>query len=103
MTHIENDRTHEAANAIKAAIKTSLEESGMLVENNSAERCPVDTGRLRNSITHKMDGDSSVQVGTDVEYAVYVEFGHKSKSHYLLNAAKDNTSAIAAIFKKNLS
>lgn len=40
--------------------------------------CPVDTGRLRSSITNTLttDGDGVVGiVGTDVEYAPYVEMG----------------------------
>lgn len=35
----------------------------------------VDTGRLRNSITIKKLGQCQYAVGTDVEYAPYVEFG----------------------------
>ena len=34
----------------------------------------VDTGNLRNSITHTTDDDAAY-VGTNVEYAGYVEFG----------------------------
>lgn len=34
----------------------------------------VDTGRLRGSIAHQLDGDS-VEVGTNVDYAVYVHEG----------------------------
>lgn len=34
----------------------------------------VDTGRLRSSIAHQVDGDS-VEVGTNVNYAVYVHEG----------------------------
>ena len=34
----------------------------------------VDTGRLRSSIAHQVDGDS-VEVGTNVHYAVYVHEG----------------------------
>ena len=34
----------------------------------------VDTGRLRSSITHQVDGDS-VEDGTNVDYAVYVHEG----------------------------
>ena len=34
----------------------------------------VDTGRLRGSIAHQVDGDS-VEVGTSVDYAVYVHEG----------------------------
>lgn len=34
----------------------------------------VDTGRLRSSIAHQLDGDS-VEVGTNVDYAIYVHEG----------------------------
>lgn len=34
----------------------------------------VDTGRLRGSIAHQVDGDS-VEIGTSVDYAVYVHEG----------------------------
>ena len=34
----------------------------------------VDTGRLRSSIAHQVDGDS-VEIGTNVNYAVYVHEG----------------------------
>lgn len=42
------------------------------------ERNPrrVDTGRLKNSLTHEVVPDEeTVLVGTNVEYAVYVEYG----------------------------
>lgn len=64
--------------------------------------CPVDTGRLRNSITWKQEGlqgggvpvltvkpkKNQVFVGTGIEYAPYVEFGTKRQDAqpYLLPA-----------------
>lgn len=48
------------------------------VESAAIRGCPVDTGRLRSSITHEVDRDSEGlvgTVGTNVEYAPYVEFG----------------------------
>lgn len=48
------------------------------VEGRAKHACPVDTGRLRASITHTIgrDGDGLfADVGTDVEYGPYVEFG----------------------------
>lgn len=47
---------------------------GMAAETNAKEICPVDTGRLRNSISNVHDEDS-VYIGTNVEYAEYQEFG----------------------------
>lgn len=39
---------------------------------------PVDTGRLRSSITHEVGGDAEgivARVGTNVEYAAHLEYG----------------------------
>lgn len=51
---------------------------GQLVENQAKRLCPVDTGRLRSSITHELRqerGVPVVRVGTNVKYAVYVHEG----------------------------
>lgn len=48
------------------------------VEGGAKRRCPVDTGRLRASITHALERDAGGlvgTVGTDVEYAPFVELG----------------------------
>lgn len=59
-------------------IAKMLERAAVKVEADAIRRCPVDTGRLRASITHNLGKDSTsvfADVGTDVEYAPYVEFG----------------------------
>lgn len=48
------------------------------VERTAKRLCPVDTGRLRSSITHQMGRDARgllAKVGTNVSYAKYVELG----------------------------
>lgn len=48
------------------------------VERSAKQACPVDTGRLRASITHRLEQDSQGLyglVGTNVKYALPVEFG----------------------------
>lgn len=52
----------------------TLEKACFLVENKAKIKAPVDTGQLRASITHEIDGETGI-VGTNVEYAPYVEFG----------------------------
>ncbi len=62
----------------EGAVAKHLQNVGRRVANNAKRRCPVDTGRLRSSITHAVfrEGDHlSAHVGTDVEYAIYVELG----------------------------
>lgn len=58
------------------AIERSLEAIGLQAEGYAKMLCPVDTGNLRNSITHTVDGaGQKAYIGTNVEYAPYVEFG----------------------------
>lgn len=55
-----------------------LKQVGVKCVNGAKRGCPVDTGRLRASITEELrhDGEGLVEVvGTDVEYAAYVELG----------------------------
>lgn len=59
---------------LDAAVAAALERVGSAAEGFAADLAPVDSGRLRNSITHKVD-DNSVTVGSPLEYAAYVEFG----------------------------
>ena len=44
------------------------------IERQATALTPVDTGNLRGSITAQEDGQSAI-VGTNVEYAPYVEYG----------------------------
>ena len=58
--------------------KVALEAVGLQGETNAKMHISavgaVDTGRLRNSISHATDDDSAY-IGTNVEYGVYVELG----------------------------
>ena len=63
-------------NTSNEAIERALEAIGLQCEGYAKMLCPVDTGRLRNSITHSVDAsEQKVYVGTNVEYAAYVEMG----------------------------
>ena len=42
----------------------------------------VDTGRLVNSITHAVANETTVAIGTNVEYAAYVEMGTQKSRPY---------------------
>ena len=45
-------------------------------EGYAKDLVPVDTGNLRNSISHKVDASAKeVYIGTNNEYAAYVELG----------------------------
>jgi len=48
------------------------------VESAAKRNAPVDTGRLRSSITHELGQagrDLVARIGTNVDYAPHVEFG----------------------------
>lgn len=51
---------------------------GIQVEGAAKRICPVDTGRLRSSITHEVTTDEKgvvCFVGSNVEYAIFQELG----------------------------
>lgn len=45
------------------------------IRNDAVAAAPVDTGRLRQSIGLQKRGEGHYRVGTNVEYAPYVEYG----------------------------
>ena len=51
-----------------------LERACLIVENQAKINCPVNYGTLRASIRSEVEGNQGV-VGTNTEYAPYVEFG----------------------------
>lgn len=70
-------------NSPTGPIAKKLLTTGQSVEGYAKRLCPVDTGRLRNSIDHKIgvDFDGLVcRIGSDVEYAKHVEEGTSTNS-----------------------
>ena len=71
------DNSDEVKSEMRSALLRGLEKCGFVAEKYAKKRCPVDTGNLRNSISHAVvDGDSTAAyIGTNEEYAPYVELG----------------------------
>lgn len=70
------DNSGEVLSAVQEAAARALEKCGLTAEGYAKRLAPVETGNLRNSITHQVDdGESTVYIGTNVEYAPYVELG----------------------------
>ena len=90
--------------AYEQARERSLEVIGLTAEKYAKEIVPVDTGRLRNSITHDVDG-KEVYIGTNVEYAPPVEYGTiKQKAQpFLVPAATDHASTYNQIIQDEFS
>lgn len=129
MFEIVQDNTNEILDNLDDAIERALEAIGLQAEGYAKAACyAVDTGLLRNSITHAIAGkqaaianytattpkkgkknegsygsapyeEHTVFIGTNVEYAPYVEFGHKLPSgktvagiHFLKNGVSGHST-----------
>ena len=89
------------------AVKKALMICGNNWENHAKDLVPVDTGRLKNSLTHEMPDNDTVAVGTNVEYAEYVEYGEKAvhrvgQAHFLRDAGLNNVEEYKNILEKEL-
>jgi phage gpG-like protein len=134
------DNSEEVKKAMQDNIARALEAVGLQAEGDVKLQCPVDTGLLRNSITHTVagenfthdytadkpdksgeiksgrisgsvgsEGEPAVYVGTNVEYAAYVEYGHSLPSggqvppqKYLQQAIENNADTYKKIIEKAL-
>lgn len=131
------DNTEEVLSALEAAIKRGNEAIGMTAERHAKKKCPVDTGRLRNSITYALAGEethvksykankkkagekerktytyegtaegkkgSGVYIGTNMEYAVFVENGARGRTavHFLQDAATGHTDEYKQLMEDSM-
>ncbi|EPH65625.1 hypothetical protein D932_00590 [Enterococcus casseliflavus 14-MB-W-14] len=70
------DHSDEAKEVLKQATIQWLFQACMLVEGQAVALAAVHTSRLRNSIDYVVDEAELIgYVGTNVEYAIYVEMG----------------------------
>ena len=70
------DNSEAVLEALRAAALRALERCGLQAEGYAKDLTPVDTGNLRNSITHQVsENGREVYIGTNMEYAPYVELG----------------------------
>lgn len=101
------DNSAEILEAMEFAKKRGLKAIGMAAEGYAKEQLyeghGLDTGRLRNSISHATDEDSAY-IGTNVEYAIYVELGARGRSgyHYLQKASTEHTEEYKAIMEASM-
>ena len=97
------DNTKEVLSAIEKAIERGLEAIGQTAEGYAKENTPVDTGRLRNSISHAVE-DDAVYIGSNVEYAPYVELGSPTvKAHHMLQkSATEHTKEYQELMADSL-
>lgn len=96
-------------------IARALEKIGLKAEGYAANLTPVGTpestgipgyigGTLKNSMTHKVVG-KAVYIGTNVEYAPYIEYGTSrgiKPKHMIKKAVTEHTEEYKDIVKKYL-
>ena len=113
---ITNNHIRDAINIKNQAIERALDAIGLQAEGYAKEeiskpklhadgtiRPNVDTGNLRNSINYIVNNDTAY-IGTNVEYAPYVEFGtYKSRPYpYLKPAVQEHIPEYRRIVEEYL-
>lgn len=99
------DNSKEVLEAMQQAAVSALEKCGLTAEGYAKKLCPVDTGNLRNSITHDVnDGEPAAYIGTNVEYAPYVCLGtiHMKAQPFLKPAVSDHANEYRKIIENEL-
>ena len=97
------DNSKEVLEAMQQAAVRALEKCGLTAEGYAKKLCPVDTGRLRNSISHATD-DEAAYIGTNVEYAPYVELGARGRDgkHMLQRAATEHADEYKQLMEDSM-
>lgn len=113
------DNSDLVKNALAEQIEQALIAVGITAENNAKREIThavydqpesksgyVRTGRLRNSLTHEVVTDeNAVYIGTNVEYAAFVEMGTQKMSArpYLRPAITNHTEEYKDLVEKALT
>ena len=104
MSYTYKDNTDEVLSALEKAKKRGLEALGLAAEGHAKKyETAVDTGRLRNSISHATD-DEAAYIGTNVEYAPYIELGARGRDglHFLQKAASNHTAEYKKLMEDSM-
>ena len=88
-----------------SVLLTALDACGTLVETQAALLAPVDTGLLRKSISHRVvdtPRGADAEIGTNVEYAPFQEFGTVSNAPqpFLTPALNEEAPRVEAIIRR---
>ena len=105
MSYSYKDNTDEVLKGLSDAVERALTRIGLSAEGYAKKECPVDTGNLRNSITHEVvQSEKAVYIGTNVEYAAYVELGttRTKAKPYLKPAATEHSTVYKRIMEEEM-
>lgn len=95
----------EVLREVERRTNVMLTKIGLFVEGESKVRSPVDTGNLKGSIDSEVArNNKSVQIGTNVEYALDVEKGTRKQrpQPYLTPALEDNIDNIGRLAEETM-
>ena len=92
---IEGDRLAKAlrnrVQRMAGGAPNAVGKAAQIVVRAAKQNAPKDTGLLRRSITSRIvedGGDVVGQVGTNVHYAIHVEYGHRVRTKDINNPGK---------------
>lgn len=105
-----DDHSWEYIKLVDTALVTALESIGIHIEGEAKEELEntprrIDTGNLRNSITHEVhQSEKCVVIGTNVNYAHYVHEGtvNMAPNRFLKNAVERNKDQITQFLKDGM-
>ena len=101
-----DDNSKEILEAMDNQVNAWLEAIGEDAAGTAADVCPVDTGRLKNSISSAVvEDEKAVYIGTNVEYAPYQEFGTSRGvvgKHFLQFGASAHTAEYKTLLEQYL-
>jgi HK97 gp10 family phage protein len=69
------DNLEKFGEEFEAELEQALSDAAFAIEGKAKEFCPVDTGRLRNSIHAVKDGHLEYHIQDGTNYGVFQEFG----------------------------
>ena len=104
------DNSGKVKAELEEKIPRILEALGIFVEGEAKDELEndprrIDTGNLRNSITHAVDEkEPAVYIGTNVDYGIYVHEGtvRMAPNRFLKNAIERNEDQIKEYIENNL-
>lgn len=107
MAKVDTTKLHDFASMLEKSVEAGLFAGALVVEAHAKKDAPVDTGRLRASISIRViPKERKALIGTNVSYARKMEYGGSKKAPkgYLRKALKENEDkvkqAVAFYIKK---
>lgn len=94
---------NELMKALDEQAESGLKECGNYAVQKAKGYCPVDTGKLRDSIDFDVE-DGTLRLYSDVEYAPYVELGTRNqRAQPFLSRAMEDSAEFRKILEDALS